>query len=204
MYAMVPMELPGLVSWSTPSPWDFVCIVAVPTDSEAWARIGVNFARPKSRILAGPRSTRKIFAGFDVAMHDPLGVRCVQAVGNLDADFKELGNFQRLAADAVLQRLAFEQFHGDEGAAFVFADVVNGADVGMIEQGSGARFAAEALDGLRVLGNIVGEKFQCDAAAQARVFRFVNDAHATAAQFFQDGIVGNGLTDDRGGVWHWA
>ena len=51
----------------------------------------------------------------------------------------------------------------------------------MIERGGGAGFAAETLDGLRVLGNVVGEKFQGDAAVQAGVFGFVNNAHATAA-----------------------
>ena len=89
-------------------------------------------------------------------MHDSLGVGGVQAVGDLNADLEELGNIHRLAGDAVFQGLAFEKFHGDEGAPFELADIVNRADVGVIQRGSGASFAAKALDGLRVLGNIVG------------------------------------------------
>ena len=91
-----------------------------------------------------------------------------------------------------------------KGRPFEFADIVNRADVGVIQRGSGASFAAKALDGLRVLGNIVGQKFQGHAAAQARVLGLVNDAHATAAQFFQHGVVRNGLPDDGSGVRHWA
>ena len=72
----------------------------------------------------------------------------------------------RLSANAVLEGLALEQFHGDKRAAFEFSNIVNGADVGMIERGCGARFAAESLDGLRVLGNVVGKEFQRNVAAQ--------------------------------------
>ncbi len=48
-----------------------------------------------------------------------------------------------------------------------------------------------------------GREFQRDAAAQARVLRFVNHAHATTAQFFQDAVVGNAATDDGGAIRHW-
>ena len=61
----------------------------------------------------------------------------------------------------------------------------------MIQRGGGARFAAESLDRLRVLGNVVGQKFQGYTAAQAGVFGLVDHAHSAAAQFFQDAIVRN-------------
>ena len=76
-----------------------------------------------------------------------------------------------------------------------FADVVDGADVGMVQSGSGARFAPEALEGLRIAGDIVGQKFQSDEAAQARVFGFVDDAHAAAAELFDDAVVRDGVAD---------
>ena len=37
---------------------------------------------------------------------------------------------------------------------FVFADVVDGADVGMIERGGGLGFALEALESLRIVGDV--------------------------------------------------
>jgi hypothetical protein len=58
--------------------------------------------------------------------------------------------------------LALEQFHGDERTAFEFTNIVNRADVRVIQRGCRARFAAKALDGLRILGNIVGQEFQRD------------------------------------------
>ena len=91
---------------------------------------------------------------------------------------------QRAAGDAVLQGLAFEELHGDERLAVLLADVVNGADVGMIQGGCGVRFAPEAAERLRIAGDLVGQKLQGDETMQPGVFGLVDDAHAAAAEFF--------------------
>ena len=90
----------------------------------------------------------------------------------------------------MLQRLAFEKFHGDEGFAVFFADVVNGADVGMIERGGGLGFALEARESLRICGNSFRQKFERDEAQQADVFGFVDHAHAATAELFEDAVMG--------------
>jgi hypothetical protein len=46
----------------------------------------------------------------------------------------------------VLERAAVHEFHGDEGMAVLLADVVDGADVGMVERGGSFGFATEALE----------------------------------------------------------
>ena len=102
---------------------------------------------------------------------------------------------QRAARDAVLQSHALEKLHGDEGVAFVLADVVNGADVGMVQRGGGLGFALETAQRLRVSGDVVGKKFQRDEAVQARVFGLVDNAHAAAAELFDDAVVRDGLAD---------
>ena len=55
----------------------------------------------------------------------------------------------------MLQRLALEQLHSDKRAILEFSNIVNGANVGMIQRGCSARFAAESLDRLRIMGDIV-------------------------------------------------
>ena len=95
----------------------------------------------------------------------------------------------------MLERLSVKVLHGDEGVAGIFADVVDGADVGVVQCGSGLGFAAEAGEGLGIFGDVVRKKLEGHEAVQAGVFRFVNDAHATAAKFFEDTIVGNGLAN---------
>ena len=99
------------------------------------------------------------------------------------------------AGDAMLQRLALQQLHGDEGTPFEFPDIVNGADARMIERGCSARFAPESLDRLGVLGNIVGKKFQRNIPAEARVLGLINHAHSAAAEFLEDAVMRNRLSD---------
>ena len=104
--------------------------------------------------------------------------------------------------DAVLQRLALEQFHGDKRAAFELADVVNRADIRMIQRRCGARFAAESFDGLSVVRNVVGKKFQRNVAAEARVLGLINHAHPAAAKLFDDFVVGDSAANDGRSVRH--
>src|SRR4030095_13360040 len=104
--------------------------------------------------------------GLDVPVYDTFPVGRFEAVGNLNADVQELGYFDGLSANAVLESLALEQLHGDERTAFKLSNIVNGADVGMVERGCSARFATESLCGLRVLGNVLGEKFRGEPQSQ--------------------------------------
>src|SRR5580692_9842749 len=133
--------------------------------------------------------------GFDVAVHDAFGVRGIECVGDLDGEGKQSVQLDRASTDQVLQGLAVEKFHGDEGLAVFLADVVDGANVGMVQGGCGLGFALKAGESLGVARNFVGKEFQGDETMEARVFGFVNHAHAAAAKFLDDAIVGNGLAD---------
>ena len=140
--------------------------------------------------------------GLDVAMHDSLRVRRIEAVGDLDADLQELRDLDGPGGDAVLERLALEQLHGDERPTLELADVVDRADVGMIERRRRARLAAEPLDRLRIPGDVVGQELQRDVPPEPRVPGLVDHAHPAPAQLFQDAVVGDGAADHRRGVCH--
>src|ERR1700679_2627167 len=124
-------------------------------------------------------------------MNDALRVSGVKSVGNFDGDVEQSVEFEGPAIDEVLQGGAVQKLHGDESFAVLFADIVDGANVGMIQRGGCLRFTLESAQGLLVAGNFVGKKFQRDEAPQAGVFGFVNDAHASAAETFDDAVMGN-------------
>jgi hypothetical protein len=63
-------------------------------------------------------------------------------------------------------------------------------------------FALEVSEGLLVAGNFVGKKLQRDEALQAGVFGLINDAYASAAQIFDDAIMGDGVTNQGRAVRH--
>jgi hypothetical protein len=134
---------------------------------------------------------------LDVAMNDALGVGGVEGVDDLDGQREKNLHLQRTSGDAVLQRHAGEELHGDEGMAILFSNVVNGADIGVVQGRCGLRFALKAGEGLGIAGNVIGQELEGYEAMQASVFGFVDNTHATAAQLFDDAVVRDGLTD------HW-
>ena len=90
--------------------------------------------------------------GLDVSVDDALVMGGLESVSYLAAEFFYFIDSDRFfVVEEMLESLAFEQFHGDEHAAVGFVDFVDGADVGVIERGGGARFSLETLDGLRLV-----------------------------------------------------
>src|ERR1700730_6015481 len=101
-----------------------------------------------------------------------------------------------LACDAVLERFAVHELHGDEVLAVLLTDVVDGANVGMIERGSSLGLAAEAFQRGRGLRGFPRKKFESDKAAKPRVFGLVNDAHTATTELFEDAVVGDDLPQE--------
>ena len=77
----------------------------------------------------------------------------------------------------------------------MLADFINSANVGMVQSGSGASFAAETLESVRVTDQIIGEELESNETAKVGVFGLVDDAHAAAAQLLNDAVVRNGFAD---------
>ena len=117
----------------------------------------------------------------------------IKSVGDLNTNVEDGVHRERTPGDAVLECFAFEQLHHKKCFPFKFLNVVNRADVGMIQGGGGAGFAAEALEGLRILAQLLREEFEGDAAAQLEVFGGVDDAHAAATELFKNAVVSEGL-----------
>ena len=65
----------------------------------------------------------------------------------------------------------------------------------MIQRRRRFSLAAKTLQRRRIGNRVFGEKLQRDTTVQARIFRFVNYAHAAATQPRHDAVVRNGLAD---------
>ncbi len=102
------------------------------------------------------------------------------------------------AFDKGPERVPFQQLHGDEGLAFKLIYVMNGADVGVIERGSGLSFAAETLQGLMIFRHSLGQEFKRYETVQPRVLGLIDDTHATATELLDDAVVRDGRAD------HWS
>src|ERR1700674_2615541 len=137
---------------------------------------------------------------LDIAVHDTLGVGGIQSVRNLDSERDHGLDVQRFSCDSVLQRHTLQKLHRDVGLLTSrsirnLADVIDGADIWMIESGSGSSFAAETLECLRVLRNVLRKKLKRNETPELSIFRFINNTHATTAQLLDDAITRNSLAD---------
>jgi hypothetical protein len=61
--------------------------------------------------------------------------------------------------DPLPQGLPFQQLHDQERLTLVLTDIVNCADVGMIERTRGARLPLKAFQGLVILDKTFGQEF---------------------------------------------
>ena len=139
---------------------------------------------------------------LDVAMDDAFAVRGVESFRDLDSNFEGGFRLHRAPADTVLQRHPVHELHGDERLAGILADVVNGANVGMIERRRGLGFAPKPFEGLRVARQFHGKEFQGDETIQARILRFVDHAHTAAAELFDNAVMGNRAANKRRRIGH--
>jgi len=142
-------------------------------------------------------------------MDDPLLMRGVQCVRDVNGEILKCLERQgcgwqapialrgRTAAcprsNAVLEGLSLEEFHHDEWASLVFTEIVNRADVRVIQRRGGARFPLEALEGLSVmlrrqflnLPYGLGQKLEGNESAQPSVLGPVHHTHTADAQLLE-------------------
>jgi hypothetical protein len=127
----------------------------------------------------------------------------IQGIRNLDAQIERRFDLQRLACNPMLQRHAFQILHGDEGLVTVSADLIDRADIRVVQSGSGTGFATEPFQCLWVLRDIFGKELQCGKATEGGVLSLIDDAHPAAAELLDNAVVGNGLAHELGRSSHW-
>ena len=82
----------------------------------------------------------------------------------------------------------------------MLTEFVDVADIGVLKRGCGARFAAEALQRLRIATQFLRQELQCDLAAQLQVLGAIDHSHSSAADDGQHPIVGDGSANQGSGV----
>ncbi len=123
----------------------------------------------------------------------PPVVRLSQALDDLLRDRDRAFGLQRSAPDQVLERVAVVVCHRDEQVAvFCFVDLVDRANVGVIQGGCGLRLLYEAGLGRGIAGEFGREKFQGHDPVETGVLGLVDLAHSSLADLGEDLVVGYG------------
>ena len=116
-------------------------------------------------------------------MQQPPRVGGSQPLGNLVADAHRIRHRQgHLAAQAIFERLAREQFLRDERHAAVFTHLVDRDHVLMIHSSGRLRLATKPLHDLRPRRSLGPNDLERHRPLQQWIFRPKNHTHPTLAQ----------------------
>ena len=107
-------------------------------------------------------------------MNDPGSVRFVEPVRDLNAVPKGLLEWQGASLQPLGKRVAFDVLHNEEVDAVLISDIVERADMRVVELRDDFGFALEALLALRAFGEMLREHFDGNGALKASVFRLVH------------------------------
>src|SRR5581483_9160537 len=122
-------------------------------------------------------------------MNDAFGVRGIQSIRNVKRQWKKRFHIQRTPRDSAFQRHALQEFHHDERLPILLIDLINCADIWMVQSGGSLGFALEAAESLSVMSNFVGQKLEGHKAAELHILGLVDHAHTTTADFLDDAVV---------------
>src|SRR5229473_1988623 len=86
----------------------------------------------------------------------------------------------------MFQGLAMKKFHCDKLLTLVLTDVVNGADVWMIQRRRSLCLAPEPLKRLTIMGHANRKELERDMPMQAQILGFVNLTHTSLSDKLND------------------
>ena len=131
-------------------------------------------------------------------MNQAAPVRRIKRVGKGDPVLDGLVDVEWSALQPVLQRLALEALHDQKAMAICVADVVQRADVGVIQRGNRLRLAIEPRPGDVICGECRRQDLERYRPVEPRIARLVDLAHAAGTQGLDD-FVGAESRSWRGG-----
>src|SRR3984957_5413131 len=95
----------------------------------------------------------------------------------------------------MLQCHAFQKFHDNECQPVVLVNLMDGANIRVVESRRRLRLALKAAKGLRITGHSVRKKLQRHKSAELDVFGFINDSHASATELLGNAVVRDCLSN---------
>ena len=146
----------------------------------------------------GARLRQHDIRRLQIAMDDARAVGLVERVADVDRVAQGVGRRQRTAGQLLGERLAFEILEHEKTNRVIserrsvgvrsVADVIERADVWVIERRDGARLPLEALASLRARGEGGVEHFDRDGSVKPRIAGAIDLGHPSRADEREDFI----------------
>ena len=119
-------------------------------------------------------------------MDDAAAVSLLERTGDLRAVSNDVGDWQRTAREPIGNGFALDQLHDQIVGVILMSDVVQRADMRMVELRDHFRFTLEARSALRVCGERSGKNLDRYVAVKTRVTRAVDLPHPARAYARED------------------
>jgi hypothetical protein len=97
----------------------------------------------------------------------------------------------------VLQCRSVQILHDDKGLPVHLVNLVDGANVRVVQRRGGFGFTLKAGERLRVSADIIRKEFECDRAIEFYVFGLVDNTHSPTTELFDDTVMRDGLPEQR-------
>ena len=133
-------------------------------------------------------------ARLDVAVHDALGMRGGQRVGDLGGVAQRLSQRQPVGGNRAVERHAVDVLHHDEGSVALLLDAVDRDDAGVIQRRGGAGLVQKTAPGFS-FGDL--DHLDGHGAIEHRVSGPIHGAHAALPEAGLDEVVKERRTDHR-------
>ena len=133
--------------------------------------------------VLGEKDVRRL----QIAMQHAASMQRAERVKHVERNVDGIPNGKGTASDPCRQRLAVEQFHGDEQLAVMLADFVQLTNIRMTDACRGTRLAPQPFTCLLV-GELGTHGLERDRAPQAWVLGGIDHAHATFAKLVQNAV----------------
>src|SRR5271168_3489714 len=115
----------------------------------------------------------------------------IQSISNLQSNFQRLIHSHRLPANALLQSLPLHQFHSQEGAPLKRTNLMNGANIRMIQSRSSPSLALKSLQRQTIMSHIIRKEFQRHMTPKTLVLGLINHTHPPAPELLKHAVMGD-------------
>ena len=130
---------------------------------------------------------------------DETALKALGAARDRDADVEVLyhakDDEQKIANETAIQKFGLENIcfpRVAQGLAVLLSDVVNGADVRVVQCGSGLGLAFEPLQSLRVRSQELRQQLKSDQTPQLEILSLIHHSHATSTDGFENPVMRDG------------
>ena len=156
--------------------------------AQEWRELAQQLRVDSIRSSTAAGSGQHDVRGLQVAVDDAMSVSTSERSSDLGPDAESLIKRQRATGQSSGKTLAIDELHHEEISLALGNDVVQCADVRVIESGNQFRFAFEAVAQIRSCRQVGPQRLQRDGPVQSRITRAIDGSHPTDADRLDDVI----------------